>query len=524
MENAFCSQCGNKLMQDSKFCASCGNVLNAGAAPSTPALEQQPQYEQTAPNNYNVFPSSNADAGESVILSIKRLKLIPTIIIAIMAVIVIIAVIASTINSERNKPFNAFMLAAQKVENAGGFDFRIKMETYGTNIDMKGSLIIDYKKEDIIIDANATTKSRWGGNETARVVLYDGLLMTIEDGRVTNKQDISDEIKASFRNYNKHFKNTRSVTDIDIEKMLFDIFDSMDMGYIYDNMLDELDINFRRFNQGLGTFIKDLNNESYLKERFNFEKTSHSRTTEYSVRIKPDVLIKEMQRHFGFAIPALEDLFYDDFEDEPPMNLKYTIERGFLTEFSYRINDGGSVSSMSIKFENIGKSELDKNQLKRFYDEANSFTMDGLSMQPTIENGDVLKVEDLNTNPKHGDVILLYAPNLYNDSFGYGKEIIKRVVGVEGDTIRIEAWSTGDGLVYRNGVPLEITPTQNGYIENGYQITSPTYSQGHTDTEVTVPKGFVFVLGDNRSNSTDSRCNSVGLVSVNYIKGKIVLH
>jgi len=152
-------------------------------------------------------------------------------------------------------------------------------------------------------------------------------------------------------------------------------------------------------------------------------------------------------------------------------------------------------------------------------------SVDGLSMQPTLQNKDQMLVTNFFYTPKHGDIVVVYAPGLNNDYGGYGKDIIKRVIGVEGDVIRIEAAVVGGadtGVVYRNGEPLELRPNESaeGFFENEYTISARTFSQRQTPIEITVPKGHVFVLGDNRINSTDSRCDSVGLVDVNYIAGR----
>lgn len=86
---------------------------------------------------------------------------------------------------------------------------------------------------------------------------------------------------------------------------------------------------------------------------------------------------------------------------------------------------------------------------------------------------------------------------------GSGKKLlIKRVVGVENDTISI-----ADGVVYRNGTPLDEPYTLEGY-------TSGDVDSYH------VPQDQVYVMGDNRSISLDSRAEEVGTVSEDDIIGK----
>ena len=80
---------------------------------------------------------------------------------------------------------------------------------------------------------------------------------------------------------------------------------------------------------------------------------------------------------------------------------------------------------------------------------------------------------------------------------------IKRIIGVEGDHIKIE-----DGKVYRNGKELE-----EEYLEQGIETTSKRYS------DIIVPEDYVFVMGDNRPHSTDSR--DFGCIPISKIESKV---
>jgi signal peptidase I len=126
----------------------------------------------------------------------------------------------------------------------------------------------------------------------------------------------------------------------------------------------------------------------------------------------------------------------------------------------------------------------------------------GTSMQPTLENGDRLLVSKwqlLFAQPHLGDVIT------FEDPEEKGRYLVKRVVGVPGDTIEIR-----NGMLYRNGNLI-----REPYINISIQ-------DGNFGPEQVMP-GKVFVMGDNRHRyaSRDSRYQSVGLVPYGLINGKV---
>lgn len=121
----------------------------------------------------------------------------------------------------------------------------------------------------------------------------------------------------------------------------------------------------------------------------------------------------------------------------------------------------------------------------------------GNSMNETLKNMDILLTNQVQYRVKdfeRGDIIVF--KSIENTNY------IKRIVGVAGDTVKIV-----DGKVYINGLMLE-----EDYISE-VDYTSE-------DLEVFIPEGKVFVLGDNRNNSTDSRHWTVGLVDEFVILGK----
>ena len=130
--------------------------------------------------------------------------------------------------------------------------------------------------------------------------------------------------------------------------------------------------------------------------------------------------------------------------------------------------------------------------------------VDGSSMEPTLKHGDRLLV--LNSlwydDYRYGDIVVLR-----KDTF-MEEPIVQRVIATEGQTVDIDF---DEGVVYVDDVALE-----EDYI-NDY-----TYLEEGTEFPLTVPQGSVFVLGDNRNHSSDSRDSRLGTVDNRYVIGKAV--
>lgn len=128
--------------------------------------------------------------------------------------------------------------------------------------------------------------------------------------------------------------------------------------------------------------------------------------------------------------------------------------------------------------------------------------VDGHSMEPTLHHGDVMVTSNLGFTPARGDIVVLN-----NERFYYGQPIVKRVIALAGDEIDIDFDA---GEVYLNGELL---------LED--YIAEPTHKQEGLAFPQTVPEGCVFVMGDNRNHSDDSRHPELGMVDTRYIIGKV---
>lgn len=148
-------------------------------------------------------------------------------------------------------------------------------------------------------------------------------------------------------------------------------------------------------------------------------------------------------------------------------------------------------------------------------------TVDGDSMLPTLHDQERLLVTNFLYTPAHNDIVVIWEDDLYNKvTDAYGEAIVKRIIGVAGDTISIDFDA---GIVYRNGVPLEHEIAEGILFEDGHAINDYTRERLDMVGTVEIPEGYVFVMGDNRNNSTDSRDRRVGLIDVNNIVGKVYL-
>ncbi len=124
--------------------------------------------------------------------------------------------------------------------------------------------------------------------------------------------------------------------------------------------------------------------------------------------------------------------------------------------------------------------------------------VDGPSMNPTLTHGDLLYTNRFMYEPEQGDIVIFRPPHSPETPY------VKRVIAVAGQSVTINA--------------QEHSVIVDGRILAEDYIKEPLLSAGIMQYPVKVPEGYIFVLGDNRNNSTDSR--TIGLIPVENVIGK----
>ena len=130
--------------------------------------------------------------------------------------------------------------------------------------------------------------------------------------------------------------------------------------------------------------------------------------------------------------------------------------------------------------------------------------VDGHSMVPTLQDGDRLLVLNsaLYHDYQYGDVVVLRKEAFLQEP------IVKRVIATGGQTVDIDF---GSGVVYVDGEAL-----REDYVND------LTFLEEGTEFPLTVPEGSIFVMGDNRNHSNDSRDSRLGTVDARYVIGRAV--
>lgn len=178
-----------------------------------------------------------------------------------------------------------------------------------------------------------------------------------------------------------------------------------------------------------------------------------------------------------------KQFYHVEFEDEENQGGIHAVRRGVYDLISTVISSIFGVALILVFFFRVA-------------------TVEGSSMSPTLDDSDRIVITNFTSGYEFSDVIVIYRAD--------DVPLIKRVIAVEGDTIDIN-FETGEVIL-------------NGEVLSEEYIAEPTYRSFEDGPEypLTVPKGYVFVMGDNRNDSLDSRSGQVGLVDTRSIVGKMV--
>ena len=168
--------------------------------------------------------------------------------------------------------------------------------------------------------------------------------------------------------------------------------------------------------------------------------------------------------------------------------------------------------------------------------------VDGSSMYPTLENDQMLLISDLGYSPKNGDVIVFHQSNNPNENLN--KPLVKRVIAVGGQSVRLDyilnkneeadtyhismtVYVSDDAVFDESDIleekKIDYTALDSSRVPNYINNSIDFYEQGITQTKTyTVPEGMLFVMGDNRYDSNDSRLE-VGFVDEECVLGKVIV-
>ncbi len=132
--------------------------------------------------------------------------------------------------------------------------------------------------------------------------------------------------------------------------------------------------------------------------------------------------------------------------------------------------------------------------------------VDGTSMFPALQNGDMVLLTNLGAEAQQGDIVVVQS-----QKYGYDQPLVKRVIATGGQTVTID--------------PEEWTVTVDGVLlDEPYILKSSIFQMATGNsgkTAWTVPEGKLFVMGDNRNDSLDSRFTQVGYIDARMVVGKV---
>lgn len=148
--------------------------------------------------------------------------------------------------------------------------------------------------------------------------------------------------------------------------------------------------------------------------------------------------------------------------------------------------------------------------------------VDGSSMNNTLTHGEMLVVTDIGFEPSYGDIVVFHDTATPEKPYGLNKLVVKRVIATGGETVSIDFNTWTLKITDADGNTRIVDESEYRYLD----LTRPTVTSDYMDENnimtVEVPEGKVFLMGDNRNNSLDSRDSRIGLVDERSILGKAV--
>ena len=141
----------------------------------------------------------------------------------------------------------------------------------------------------------------------------------------------------------------------------------------------------------------------------------------------------------------------------------------------------------------------------------------GGSMDTTLADGQMLVVSNINYTPEYGDIIVFHQTAPEN-KMGLNEPIVKRVIATGGQEIDIDFDTWTVTVTDTDGTVTVLDESEYMYLEGGKAIVRSDWN-----FPMEVPEGYLFVLGDNRNGSTDSRSQIIGLVDERRVIGKALL-
>lgn len=147
--------------------------------------------------------------------------------------------------------------------------------------------------------------------------------------------------------------------------------------------------------------------------------------------------------------------------------------------------------------------------------------VDGPSMNNTLYDGEPIVVSDLFYTPKCGDIVVFHQTNGVKNTASsldrFNEPIVKRIIATGGQYVKLD-YSAKKVYVSDDAVFDESDLVEESYA----YFSGNVWRQSSTVTEYHVPEGYLFVMGDNRNNSADSRYPEIGFVDERRVLGRVL--